>query len=405
MKWLRLLTMLAPTFIACSLYSQVISTKSAASHGTVNIFLGNSNGLVAVTDSRISSNGRPIGYGQKLFKLDDHTICSIAGFFSDAGPTFSGPSPHPLETDIAPMFNAYIEYVWRHKSGSLRDKFYALAKSWALDLDVLEKVEQIAKQPPDTSPSVLTVAGYDDGALWVGQITLNPTTIHGQPEFTLPSKPPLLKQVMGGQLTSKTAGIDSLTQTLLDDPARYAGYDPIFQIYAESEKRGGSPLTLDQLKTLANRLERMTAIKYPSVVGGIPQVAVLSRGKADLLPRVVTFPRSITNRKVVSVFRNLTLFDITITNNDPGVLMLFVNDRVHDCSVDMDRMIFANSTFYNCVFNYNGSPLVLFDGTNNISYSNLALDEGVSDDSKIVKMFKSEYPKILIVHKSLEKSK
>jgi len=63
-------------------------------HGTVNIILANRNGIVAVTDSRLSSTAskpnQPHYVGQKLFKLDEHTICTIAGSYSFQGVTLSG---------------------------------------------------------------------------------------------------------------------------------------------------------------------------------------------------------------------------------------------------------------------------------------------------------------------------
>src|ERR1035437_9664398 len=45
-------------------------------HGTVNVFLANKNGLVVVTDSLLGNGIIPVGFGQKLFQVDDHTICS-----------------------------------------------------------------------------------------------------------------------------------------------------------------------------------------------------------------------------------------------------------------------------------------------------------------------------------------
>ena len=57
--------------------------------GTVNIVLANANGIVALTDSnqtgKSPSTGEPFTSplpGQKLFRLDDRTVCTIAGFGS-----------------------------------------------------------------------------------------------------------------------------------------------------------------------------------------------------------------------------------------------------------------------------------------------------------------------------------
>lgn len=61
----------------------------SSSHGTINILLANGNGMVLLTDSRTSNHGRLVSDNSpKLFQLDDKTVCSIAGFYFDPGPTF-----------------------------------------------------------------------------------------------------------------------------------------------------------------------------------------------------------------------------------------------------------------------------------------------------------------------------
>ena len=73
-------------------YARDVPLKNSANlglestHGTVNVFLVNKNGLVVVTDSRLSNAAGIVGNGQKLFRIDDRTICTIAGWYSDPGP-------------------------------------------------------------------------------------------------------------------------------------------------------------------------------------------------------------------------------------------------------------------------------------------------------------------------------
>jgi 20S proteasome alpha/beta subunit len=54
--------------------------------GTINVVFANANGIVALTDSRLSAR-TPSGQlralsqpGQKLFQLDEATVCTFAGF-------------------------------------------------------------------------------------------------------------------------------------------------------------------------------------------------------------------------------------------------------------------------------------------------------------------------------------
>ena len=58
---------------------------SLIKRGTVNILLANKNGLVAITDSKLVMGNDPAGYAQKLFRIDDHTLCTIAGWYSWSG--------------------------------------------------------------------------------------------------------------------------------------------------------------------------------------------------------------------------------------------------------------------------------------------------------------------------------
>lgn len=60
-------------------------------HGTINLLIGSKFGLVAETDTMLSfSNGESAGFAQKLFQIDDHTICTIADFYKDPGPARLG---------------------------------------------------------------------------------------------------------------------------------------------------------------------------------------------------------------------------------------------------------------------------------------------------------------------------
>jgi 20S proteasome alpha/beta subunit len=54
--------------------------QNALSHGTINILLANDNGIVLVTDSRATAlDGGHFDTSVKLFRLDESTVCSIAG--------------------------------------------------------------------------------------------------------------------------------------------------------------------------------------------------------------------------------------------------------------------------------------------------------------------------------------
>jgi hypothetical protein len=65
---------------------QINPAPDEESHGTINILLANENGLVAVTDSMLSTpDDRHYPGHQKLFLIDDKTIATMAGSYSRPG--------------------------------------------------------------------------------------------------------------------------------------------------------------------------------------------------------------------------------------------------------------------------------------------------------------------------------
>src|ERR1700735_4007457 len=62
------------------------SADDGVSRGTINVVLANQNGIIALTDSMVTAGRKQLREpAQKLFKLDDRTVCTIAGFLSSDG--------------------------------------------------------------------------------------------------------------------------------------------------------------------------------------------------------------------------------------------------------------------------------------------------------------------------------
>src|SRR5258706_9342798 len=101
-------------------------------HGTINVALGNENGIVVLTDSMLTAGAqqRP-DPGQKLFKLDDRTVCAIAGFVSAAAvsaPPTSPPVAVPdLNTNTSAIIHEYIRQSARQAPQTIAEKLRALA--------------------------------------------------------------------------------------------------------------------------------------------------------------------------------------------------------------------------------------------------------------------------------------
>src|SRR5437773_8729278 len=85
---LSLATLACTTFLATAVpvQSRTVDDDFVV-HGTINVALGNKNGIVVLTDSMLTTGDHQLpNPGEKLFKLDDHTVCAIAGFVSAPGP-------------------------------------------------------------------------------------------------------------------------------------------------------------------------------------------------------------------------------------------------------------------------------------------------------------------------------
>jgi hypothetical protein len=84
------------------------STPHLPSHGTVNIILANPQGMIIMTDSMLSSDGKPEFYGEKLFRFDESTYLTLAGQYVEPGPDFGQTQQYPAIQVIPALINDFI---------------------------------------------------------------------------------------------------------------------------------------------------------------------------------------------------------------------------------------------------------------------------------------------------------
>lgn len=392
---------LAIIFQTVIVSSQTINTHGSV-HGTINIFLANGNGLVAITDSRLSDDIGPVGYGQKLFKVDDQTVCSIAGFFSWHGPVFPGTKAYLLPTAVPAVLNAYIKVLHDPDAPpkSLQAKFEGLARAWQADLNMMLELGQMTRQvyiPPQAS--VITIGGYDNGALWIGQVSLMPTTINNLTSFAMDPAKPVLQKV-ATTLVYAAAGYDSEVETILDSPGSTPDNDPIFAKYSKSMATdSGASLTLDDLEILAKKLETISAAKYKKEVGGDQQLAVLKSGKVSSSPPA---PKN-DSLGQTSFETQLSSFNITYIGGrhvwgrlPPERIDILFNDSFRKAVVQIDDRVEIDSFFSDCTLYYEGSPLVVFE-SNGLQNTDLQLGPQVPLDNPFVREFQGKYPNVKVI--------
>ncbi len=230
-------------------FAQTVAPPTKLSHGTVNVFVANANGLVAVTDSTLTFLDRSHDRSAtKLFQIDDTTICTVAGIYRAPG----GLSAFDLRVpDIIDSFASRPPL----SNTSLHDKLVALASTLKAALESNAVAADAAGLPSDRQqPLVITMAGYDpDGDLKVGQLVLTfevgtkrqTILLIASPSTTHPtSKQPICE--LAGTITAsdasiravrksflcQLAGITDVGEQILTEPARYARLNPDLSRFA-----------------------------------------------------------------------------------------------------------------------------------------------------------------------------
>ena len=95
-------------------------------HGTINVALGNENGIVVLTDSMITAGEHQLSEpGQKLFRLDDWTVCALAGFVY-APAAYNRSSVPELNTSAGAVIEEYARKSSRQTQQSIEEKLGAL---------------------------------------------------------------------------------------------------------------------------------------------------------------------------------------------------------------------------------------------------------------------------------------
>jgi len=152
------------------------------SQGTVNIALANANGIVLLTDS-VQSHREADGWHQmqpvqKLFRLDDKTVCSIAGFASETGWI-----PQQLNTEVAGIIADVKDQLSERPVGELDAKLGAIGFLVGHYIDLIANRREIVvgpSTPSDAYAFEVIVAGYDvDGEAKLEKLVLTPVIQEG----------------------------------------------------------------------------------------------------------------------------------------------------------------------------------------------------------------------------------
>jgi hypothetical protein len=371
---------------------------SAEAHGTVNILLANDSGLVAVTDSMLSNPTGQVGRGQKLFKIDDHTICTIAGFYMDAGPAFGSGRSFLAYTVVPDIIDAYIRERPFLPTIDLDSKLRTLVNAFTFSLELIANLDKAAGIDRTLQKSEITLAGYNGGAIEIARVDLVPSSAQGD-IYYVPQYYPVLK--VGKKLSYSVAGISDVADTVLSHPREHVGNDPILELLDDSvTKDGGASLTVEDMREIADKLELMTSQKHRIEVGGLRQVAVLANGgiakfdvgsdQSHTAPPGMVFDQmmdpTIRNSGKIS-----PSFGISAIH---GRAVLVIRGSISDVIQPLDNVLFVGTTFTHCMLTYDGSPMALFDKGNVVKDSELRIGPQVKADNPFILQLKADHPEL-----------
>ena len=353
-------------------------------YGTLIGAYGNGKGIVVVTDSMLASkdpNGNlhpmPQIPGQKLLRLDDYTVCALAGLHKKAvrvAPT--------LNTDILGIINSYNQQG--HDRIPMESTLNNIAKILQFYLENVANMEIETNQPTDLLDFTveLLLAGYDlDGKPKIGSLVIEVR----QPPIQIPLRVPPRAQaavtehdltIVGTSFSEKTHGIDDTAKAILHHPSYFTrSTSSILKNYARAKLRkgdDGSSLSIDDMEQLGKTLIEATSL-FNTLVGGDPQVAVFENGKLKNVEQQAFRPLVSPFR--LAVLRNVSFyggawrsFDLLGLGGGRQTVffdhVVFLDEKEPDLSfrpIPLDNNIFIGCRFVNQILSYDGGPFFLDD--------------------------------------------
>lgn len=391
-------------------------------HGTINIVLANKNGIIAVTDSRLS--GGQSNSGRKLFRIDDHIVCTVAGQYSLPGPRLGslGLVGSALLPTIVSNFAAKRKEHPDHLN--IETMLVHLANEIAFTFDIAFNLNQIQDIPVNNHQNVkVTLAGYDNQEIRIAQISLTYSQTPGGIVRYLVS-PPAVQTATDDKFIYGLGGIDLEADSILKHPERYSALDPAIKTYADAKQASkDNSLSGHEMLTLAEAIEYRTAFTYPRYVGGAVEEAVLEHGAITFF----TDQRSPTDidAETQSLLAHSTYLHFNIMDEpnlsgrwcislgskartrgisgigmvvvDPLAVFLVSNGRFAGCKQDLDQLAFTHTIFVGVSLIYSGSPFSILDKTNTINNSTLQLGSNVKENDPFVKEIMRQYPNLKVI--------
>jgi hypothetical protein len=271
----------------------VLKAQEAAApiRGTLITAMGNKKGVVVMTDSRATINGkpdpdRPI---QKLFKYDEHLVYAAAGLWYLPVSTTTKPATDPLpdfDLQAFGIVKAYRDAVKKNgKTQTIAETMQGISAAirWRFNVqaELNAYLGQDAKTILEAYRIQIILAGLDtDGELKLGRvdISIRPGIwADGQRHWVAVElvPPDCGLRTIRDELFICSAGIDTTEIEMRSHPEHFEKL-PIMRDFAQAlAEDNGASFSIEDMKKLGNMFKSQTADER---VGGNDQIATIRRG-------------------------------------------------------------------------------------------------------------------------------
>jgi hypothetical protein len=397
---------LAALLLFFLLLSPTLSIAEVSDHptftGTVNIIFANANGIVALTDSNQTVNGLSTSRvpGQKLFRLDEHTVCTIAGFASVSHlqyPTLTTSAAAVLDRYVKELAKSGGSHSFREKLGSLEFLLDQLLAS-------LGNMERLDKRQTQEYVFELVLAGYDlDGTVRISKVRFD-ANLSAEGVFR-PVITPISDKIAGRELVHETAGIGgAAVENILEYPAQFAD-EPEIKSYAQSKSKDqGASLHIADMVSLAKSLAQHSAVVNRDTkdktfwrVGGPNQIAVFEKGalKSIDLPTEMFEPRKLDMAPfflVMDTHLSTSSHYTYLIQIKDNKIWLFLKSSFDGGRMALDGVYYFEDKFRNVTLYYDGGVLG-FDQSNQVSDCVLSLGPHADRASAAVQQLMARFPR------------
>jgi len=367
-------------------------------HGTINVVAANDLGIVVLTDSMLTeiqqdahgvrTSRQMPAPGQKLFRIDDRTVCAFAGFASAE----TVPVPTFLNS-VSAIMGRYQDWLKKLKPLSVSDKLKLLEGIFTYYLTGIVNIRG-ANDEGEYSFELL-LAGYDpDGTPEIGRLVLGT-------DLELTPAGPLLRSVIREFAVFPVAhremifvnGKRDVAIEILHNPGPWRS-DPAVDAY-ERRVGGQGLLSIEQMKALAISLKQHTA-DGDREVGGPNQIAILTNGHVQSFEQPDLPPIQLSGYKFLIVstagFDNSGIpgRQMGRTVFAPGLFVLYFRDDFIHVVQEISNAYYGGNRFRDSILTYSGGK-VQFASSNQVIDSDLEIAAGISPDSPEVKQLLHDF--------------